>query len=81
MSEPREMIAGRFELVRRLGTGGMGEVHEAQDLQLKRRVAIKRMAPRLSQVGETRARMLIEARSAAHISHDGIATLYDARRR
>ena len=78
MAEPRETIAGRFELIRLLGSGGMGEVHEAQDLQLKRRVAIKRMAPRLARIGETRARLLIEARSAARISHDGIATLYDA---
>jgi serine/threonine protein kinase len=36
-----EMIAGRFRIVRLLGRGGMGEVHEAEDTKLRRRVALK----------------------------------------
>ena len=40
-----EIIAGRYEIVRFIGRGGMGEVYEAQDNQLGERVALKTIGP------------------------------------
>jgi|KBSSwiStaDraftv2_1062776.scaffolds.fasta_scaffold327406_3 hypothetical protein len=43
-----EMVAVRFRIVRLLGRGGMGEVHEAEDTKLRRRVALKFLPEGLS---------------------------------
>lgn len=66
---------GRYEVVRRLGRGGMGEVFEGFDPQLDRRVAIKRLAT-ASNV-EHRERLRREALSTAALSHPAIAHVYE----
>src|SRR5690242_17254740 len=38
---PNQLVAGRYKIVRFIGRGGMGEVYEAQDLELRERVALK----------------------------------------
>src|SRR5688572_7672762 len=69
-------IGGRFVIRARLGTGGMGEVYLAYDTQLKRTVAIKRMAPsRQSQSPATE--LLKEAQRASSLNHPRIASVYD----
>jgi len=68
---------GRFEVRALLGVGGMGEVYAAYDQQLKRTVALKRLPPELAEDDKARQRMISEARSAAQITHQGIAALYD----
>jgi len=68
---------GRFEVRALLGVGGMGEVYSAYDQQLKRTVALKRLPPELAEDDKARQRMVTEARSAAQITHQGIAALYD----
>jgi len=68
---------GRFEVRALLGVGGMGEVYAAYDQQLKRTVALKRLPPELAEDDKARQRMVTEARSAAQITHQGIAALYD----
>ena len=66
---------GRFEVRSLLGVGGMGEVYAAYDQQLKRTVALKRLPPELAGDDKARQRMITEARSAAQITHQGIAAL------
>ena len=69
-------IGGRFVIRARLGKGGMGEVYLAYDTQLKRTVAIKRMAPsRQSQNPATE--LLKEAQKASGLNHPRIASVYD----
>jgi predicted Ser/Thr protein kinase len=60
-----------------LGKGGMGVVYRARDVRLNRPVALKMITPGLVANPERRARLLLEARSAAAISHPAIAQVYD----
>jgi len=67
-----------FEIVGRLGTGGMGDVYRARDEVLDREVALKLVRPEVAQDEEVRQRFLREARLAAAINHSGVATLFEA---
>jgi len=62
---------GPYEIVARIGAGGMGEVYKARDTRLNRLVAIKISSERFSQRFER------EARAIAALSHPNICTLYD----
>ena len=64
-------------MIRRLGTGGMGEVYLAEDQKLKRTVALKRMGARLRADEKYRQRFLKEAERASRLMHPQIAALYD----
>src|SRR4030067_2170843 len=66
-----------YQLGRMLGRGGMGEVYEAVDLNLDRRVALKFLAPEPAADPESLRRFEREARSAAALTHPHIATLYE----
>ena len=67
---------GRYQVVRVLGRGGFGEVFEARDTGLDRRVAIKRL---LASHDDSipRERFLREGRSAARLDHPNIVRVYD----
>jgi tRNA A-37 threonylcarbamoyl transferase component Bud32/tetratricopeptide (TPR) repeat protein len=69
-----------FQVGRMLGRGGMGEVYEAVDLDLDRRVALKFIAPELAADADNLQRFEREARSAAALNHPHIATLYSFER-
>jgi tetratricopeptide (TPR) repeat protein/TolB-like protein/tRNA A-37 threonylcarbamoyl transferase component Bud32 len=68
---------GRFQIRERLGSGGMGEVYLADDPQLKRTVAIKRMSVRLVGDEHHRQRFLREAQMASRLNDSHIAAIYD----
>jgi len=62
-----------YKIVKQIGAGGMGVVYEAEDLILKRKVAIKT----LKNLSSQKARLLREARAISRINHPNIATIYD----
>jgi serine/threonine protein kinase len=66
---------GPYEIVARLGAGGMGEVYRVRDTRLARDVAIKRLVGIPDQ--QSRARVLAEARAAAALNHPNICTLHE----
>ncbi|MEM9556322.1 MAG: protein kinase [Acidobacteriota bacterium] len=66
-----------FEVVERIGDGGMGVVYRARDRTLGRTVALKVLLPELNDDAERRSRFLREARAAASLNHPNIATLYE----
>lgn len=68
---------GRFIIKNRLGAGGMGQVYVAEDTVLRRRVAIKRMAPQFQFEEGDRSRFLKEAQRASSLNHPNIAAIYD----
>jgi serine/threonine protein kinase len=70
-------VAGRFVILRMLGSGGMGQVYKAEDTKLKRVVAIKRMSPRLQQDDGDRRKFLREAQQASALNHPNVAGIYD----
>jgi serine/threonine protein kinase len=69
------VVSGRFEVVRKLGQGGMGEVWEGRDQLLDRRVAIKTLA--VNPGADAVRRFQAEARIGASLSHPGITVVYD----
>ncbi|WP_110240410.1 protein kinase domain-containing protein [Nocardioides gilvus] len=68
---------GRYVLVSRIATGGMGEVWRAEDTALGRTVAVKLLKTEYSGDAQFRSRFESEARHAAALTHPGIAAVYD----
>jgi predicted Ser/Thr protein kinase len=66
-----------YRIETELGKGGMGVVYRARDIRLDRLVALKMITPNLVANPERRSRLLLEARSAAAVSHPAIAQVYD----
>ncbi|RVW02321.1 serine/threonine-protein kinase [Rhodococcus spongiicola] len=71
------VISGRYRLQRLIATGGMGQVWEATDSRLDRRVAVKVLKAELSSDPEFLERFRTEARTTAQLNHPGIAGVYD----
>ncbi len=69
---------GRYHVLRRLGVGGMSIVFDAFDPELDRRVALKLLDPaRFDTTGDSRARLIREARAMAQVSHPNVVPVYD----
>ena len=70
-------IASHYRILDRLGQGGMGEVFLAEDLRLRRPVALKVLSQATGPDGEARDRLLREARAASALNHPNIAVIYE----
>jgi eukaryotic-like serine/threonine-protein kinase len=66
-----ELVMGRFRVLERVGSGGMGTVYRAFDERLQRQVAVKEIS------GGDAGRIAREAQAAARLNHPGIVTLYE----
>ena len=73
----REWKLGSYQLVRRLGEGGMAQVYLARDVRLGREVSVKVLDRRLADRAGFRERFLREARVAAALDHPNIVPLFD----
>ncbi len=68
---------GRFAILRRLGSGGMGTVYAAFDEELARRVAIKLLHRRGEFTGADRSMLISEAQAMARLSHTNVVQVYE----
>ncbi|MFJ2044412.1 Stk1 family PASTA domain-containing Ser/Thr kinase [Paenibacillus taichungensis] len=70
-------LGGRYEVIERVGGGGMALVYKAQDLLLNRNVAIKVLRQQFVHDEEFIRRFRREAQSAASLSHPNVVSVYD----
>ena len=71
------LIGNRFEILRFLNRGGMGEVYEAWDLELKERVALKSIRPEIALSADVLERFKREVKQARVISHPNVCRVHE----
>lgn len=73
----KQILAQRYELIERIGDGGMASVYRAHDQLLDRYVAVKILHPQFANDEEFITRFKKEAQAAAKLSHANIVNIYD----
>lgn len=73
---PGQMLRNRFRIIRLIGRGGMGQVYEAEDLQLEQRVALKTLHAHLPS-DESLARLKDEITNARRVTNPSVCRVYD----
>ncbi|HEY6768632.1 MAG TPA: serine/threonine-protein kinase, partial [Candidatus Sulfotelmatobacter sp.] len=73
----RQLLSGRYKIVRMLGRGGMGEVYEAEDIELHARVALKTIRPDFSAQTDALERFRREVQLARRVSHPNVCRIFD----
>jgi eukaryotic-like serine/threonine-protein kinase len=68
---------GPYEILDRLGSGGMGTVYAAVHKLIEKKVALKVLAPHLAHDEQVVERFLLEARSASRIAHENVIEVFD----
>jgi serine/threonine-protein kinase len=73
----RQILCGRFEVLAYLGEGGMGQVYEALDLELKQRIAIKAIRSEIAEIPGVLSRFKREVYTTRKITHPNVCRTFD----
>jgi serine/threonine protein kinase/TolB-like protein len=71
------ILAGRFRIVKFIARGGMGDVYEAEDLELRERVALKTVRPEIAGASEAIQRFKREIQLARKVTHPNVCRIFD----
>ena len=77
LAQSEYIINNRFKVLEKLGKGGMGEIFLAEDVKLKRKVAIKKITSKDFPIESAKSRFLREAQTTSRIEHLNICTIYE----
>jgi serine/threonine protein kinase len=76
---PGQIVSSRFQIIRIHGRGGMGEIHEAEDLELRTRIALKIVRPEVARDPRGLARFQREIQLARQVTHPNVCRVFDFR--
>ena len=74
---PHKVLASRYEIVRFIGRGGMGEVYEANDTALNEHVALKTILPEIASHHRAAQRFIREIQLARKVTHPNVCRIFD----
>jgi serine/threonine protein kinase/predicted ATPase len=74
---PHDVVASRFRIVRYLAQGGMGELYEAEDLELRERIALKTILAHIAANDRSIAMFKREVHLARQVTHPNVCRIYD----
>lgn len=66
-----------YQILEKIGEGGMGIVYKAKDTKLDRLVALQFLSPHLSRAEEEKKRFIHEAKAASALDHPNICNIYE----
>lgn len=75
--KPNNLLENRYQILEKVGEGGMAQVYRGMDIKLNRPVAIKILYEHLSNDQDFLRRFKLEAKAAAKLSHPAIVNVYD----
>src|SRR5262245_61763524 len=75
--QPGELVSGRFRIVRFIARGGMGELYQAEDLELNEQVALKTIRSEIASDERVNQRFRREVQLARKITHPNICRIFD----
>lgn len=75
--KPGAVVAQRYRIERRLSAGGMGEVYQAYDTKLERKIALKTILPRIAANAQAMSRFRHEVALATEVTHPNVCRVFD----
>src|ERR1700728_3790783 len=72
-----QIVSGRYRIARVLGRGGMGEVYEAEDLELRERIALKTLHPDIADDATSISRFKREIQLSRKVAHPNVCKVFD----
>ena len=70
-------VISHYRIIEQIGSGGMGIIYKAEDLKLKRLVALKFLPPDITRDADAKMRFIHEAQAASALEHNNICNIHE----